>query len=229
MLSKAIGYFLFVKLKQEKREKNPSVIYPHKKSTQVVLFLKLLLLNYRHQPWSFTCCSTLPGSQGLQEGSAKLDLLPPGNGSLSYLWKPVLGFSTKPLSGLICAVNAYSSFGFKLHLGILLSDVLGDICSGGGQVLSRVRRKNINSSAPSLETVRVSKRARKHAFAILKGMGLYPQSREKPFIHHRELWGFKYAALWLLFPGPTANVTTRLCVTLTKHFFNLMSLFMSNG
>lgn len=31
MLSKAIGYFLFVKLKQEKREKNPSVIYPHKK------------------------------------------------------------------------------------------------------------------------------------------------------------------------------------------------------
>lgn len=33
------------------------------------------------------------------------------------------------------------------------------------------------------------------------------------FFQHRGLRGFKYTALWLLFPEPIANAIMRLCVT----------------
>lgn len=117
-------------------ERRGEKIIQHNLSTlnnqQAFLLLKLLLLNYRHQPWSFTWHFAPPGSKNLQKASAKSDLLPSVNGSLSYLWKPALGFSAKPLSGLIYAANACSSLEFKLHLGSLLSKVLHDICNSGG-------------------------------------------------------------------------------------------------
>jgi len=126
MHGKAAGYFLFTKLKREKRKKNPSTIYPQQpintglisktpapKLQTSTLILHLML----HSSWEPRTAGRL----------AKPDLLSPGNGSLSYLCKPALGFSTKPLSGLIYAVRAYSRFGFKLHLGILLSEVVGDM------------------------------------------------------------------------------------------------------